>query len=304
MQNRKKEKAIDPSHASPAIAVTAASGKLGRSISRIFSTHGLAGNVRLTSRNPEKLRLLHSDGFDTVAADYENGRSMAAVFAGIDVALIISSMGTDTTRIRQHRIAIDAALAAGVKRIVYTSSANAMQAGHMQWTSVHANTERYLQSCGISYTILRVGAYFSNFDYLFQMAMQCHRLFFPNIVKPISLITQEDVAAAAFAVLTKPGHDKKVYEILAKEPVSITDLAQIMTRILGTRIVAAEIPVEAFVTQLRKHGLSDDIIDLLGAFYTVLSSGEFARTSKDMEILTGQATTSARSYLNAFINSA
>jgi NAD(P)H dehydrogenase (quinone) len=304
MQNRKKERAIYPSHTPPAIAVTAASGKLGCAIARTFSAHGLAGNVRLTARNPEKLHPFHREGFDTVAADYENGRSMAAAFAGIDVAFIISSMGPDVIRIRQHRIAIDAAIAAGVKRIVYTSSANAMNVGPMQWTYVHANTEHYLQNCGIPCTILRVGAYFSNFNYLFQMAMQCHRLFFPNIAQPISLITQEDVAAAAFAVLTKPGHDKKVYEILATESASITNLAQIMTRILGTRVVAAEIPVEAFVAQLRKHGLSADVTDLLGAFYTVLSSGEFARTSKDMEILTGRPTTSAGSYLNTFINSA
>lgn len=194
---------------SPAIAVTAASGKLGHAVARVLANQGFASNIRLAARDPNKLRLAEMPSFDVVAADYENGRSMVAAFSGIDTACIISSMGPDTTRIRQHRIAIDAAISAGVKRIVYTSSACAMQIGALQWTTVHADTERYLRQCGIPYTILRVGAYFSNFDYLFLMALQCGRLFFPSVTMPISLLTQDDAAAAILKVLTTSKHDKK-----------------------------------------------------------------------------------------------
>ena len=286
----------------PAIAITAASGRLGHAIANALAAEGLARNTRLAARNLHKLRLEGIQHFDVVSADYENGRSMVAAFSGIDTAFIISSMGPDTTRIRQHRIAIDAAIAAGVKRIIYTSSANAMQSGTQQWTYAHADTENYLRRVGIPHTILRVGAYFSNFDYLFAMAMQCKRLFFPDVMQPLSLITQEDVAAAALTVLNKPGYDKKSYDILAKNAVSMTDLARIIGRISGTQIMPAPIPVDAFVTELRKHPIPDYAADLIGAFYTAIAKGACARTSKDMETLTGRPATSATAYLNAFIN--
>lgn len=286
----------------PAIAITAASGKLGHAVARALANQGLSSNTRLAARDPNKLRLAGMPLFDVVAADYENGRSMVTAFSGVDTALIISSMGTDTTRIRQHRIAIDAAISAGVKRIVYTSSACAMQVGALQWTTAHADTERYLQQCGIPYTILRVGTYFSNFDYLFLMALQCGRLFFPNVTIPISLVTQDDAAAAIFKVLTTPKHDKKTYEILAKEPVTIAELAQIMMRILGRRVIPAIIPAEAFITQFKKHQmLPDHIAKLLGDFYSAIATGACAHSSADMERLTGQPATSAEAYLRTLI---
>lgn len=286
-----------------AIAITAASGKLGHAVTKALANQGLACNIRLAARDPNKLRLAGMPLFDVVAADYENGRSMVAAFSGIDTALIISSVGTDTTRIRQHRIAIDAAISAGVKRIIYTSSACAMQVGELQWTTAHADTERYLRQCGISYTILRVGAYFSNFEYLFLMALRCGRLFFPNVTMPISLITQDDAAAAIVKVLTTLKHDKKTYEILAKKPVTIVELAQIMMRISGRQIIPAIIPVEAFIAQFKKHQmLPDNIAKLLGDFYSAIASGACAHSSADMERLTGQPATSAEAYLRTLIS--
>lgn len=273
-------------------------------MARALAAEGLAQNTRLVARDPGKFRLDGLGPFDIVAGDYENGRSMVAAFAGIDTAFIISSIGPDTTRIRQHYIAIDAAIAAGVKRIVYTSSANAMQTGEKQWTQAHAETERYLRKSGIPYTILRVGAYFSNFDYLFAMAKEFGRLFFPCTTQPISLITQDDVAAAALVVLTRPGHDKKTYEILAKHGVSMAELAHIMSRILDTRIVAATIPVEVFVAQLRKQPIAGYVADFLEAFYTAIAVGACAQTSYDMERLTGRPAMSAETYLNTLIGPA
>jgi len=288
---------------SPAIAVTAASGKLGHAVARVLANQGFASNIRLAARNPDKIRLAGMPPFDMVAADYENGTSMVRAFSGIDTALIISSIGTDTTRIRQHRIAIDAAIAAGVKRIVYTSSACAMQVGALQWTAAHADTERYLRHCGVPYTIVRVGTYFSNFDYLFLMALQCGRLFFPNLTMPISLVTQDDAAAALVKILTTSKHDKKTYEILAKEPASITELAQIMMRISGRHVIPAVIPTEAFITQFKKHRMQPDpVAQLLGDFYSAIATGACAHSSTDMEKLTGHPSTSAEAYLRTLIS--
>jgi NAD(P)H dehydrogenase (quinone) len=294
---RAKQRTKDLTAGTPAIAVSAASGKLGHAVARALADAGLSGHTRLAARNPEKIRLADASAFEIVAGDYEDGRSMAAAFSGMDIALIISSMGSDITRIRQHRIAVDAAIAAGVRRIVYTSSVSALQSGPRQWTTAHLETESYLRQSGIPYTILRVGAYFSNFNYLFFMAEECQRLFFPNVSQPISLTTQADVAAVAVKVLTEAGHERKTYEILAQQTVSMSDIARLMSRLLDKEIIAAPIPVEAFVTELRKQNMRDYEADMLGAFYTAIAAGACTRTSYDMERLIGRQATTAASYL-------
>jgi NAD(P)H dehydrogenase (quinone) len=298
-QSVKKEMMSFAEKESSALAITAASGKLGHAIAKKLIAQDISQSTRLIARSPNKLRFDGRQQFDVVVGNYEDGRSMAAAFSGIDTALIISSMGPDTTRIRHHKIAIDAAIATGVKRIVYTSSANTQQ---HSWTRVHIETEKYLKQCGIPHTILRVGTYFSNFDYLFFAAIQFQRLFFPNVTVPISFITQDDVAAAALKVLTTRGHENKTYEILAEEPVSMSELAKMITHILGKQIIPVVIPVEAFVAQL-KNKVPDYAAPLFGKFYAAIAAGECARTSKDMKILTGCPPTSAWAYLNTFIKS-
>ena len=238
-----------------------------------------------------------------MAADYESGRSMAAAFAGIDTALIISSMGSNTTRIRHHHIAIDAAIAAGVRHIVYTSSVIAPRASEFEWAVAHENTEDYLMKTGTSYTILRVGPYFSNFDYLFRSAVQCGRLFFPSIHAHVAYVTQQDVADAAVAVLTGKNHHKKTCHILGQQAVTAIEMAHMLTGITGRHIEAMEMPVELFVEQFRKQITSHYLIEALSGFYTALTKNEYAETSREMESLTGRPATTARAYLNALIQS-
>lgn len=303
MQSLKKRGRVTPIEKIPAIAVTAASGRLGHALAQAFSTHGLVENVRLTGRNPAKLHRFHAEGFDTMAADYESGRSMAAAFAGMDTALIISSMGSNTSRIRHHRIAIDAAIAAGVRHIIYTSSVIAPRASEFEWATPHENTEDYLKKTGVPYTILRVGPYFSNFDYLFLSAVQCGRLFFPSIHAHVAYVTQQDVANAAVAVLTGKNHHKKTYHILGEKAVTAIEMAQMLTRITGHHIEAMEMPVELFVEQFRKRAMSDYLLSAMSGFYTALTNNEYAQTSRDMESLAGRSATTASAYLNALIQS-
>lgn len=82
----------------------------------------------------------------------------------------------------------------------------------------------------------------------------------------------------------------------------MSELAKMITHILGKQIIPVVIPVEAFVAQL-KNKVPDYAAPLFGKFYAAIAAGECARTSKDMKILTGCPPTSAWAYLNTFIKS-
>lgn len=107
------------------LLVTGASGHLGRKVVELLLDAG-AANVVAASRDPGKLADLVARGAKTAKADFDDPATLDAAFAGVDQVLIISTdaLGTPGQRQRQHKAAVDAAVKAGVRRIVYTSMPN------------------------------------------------------------------------------------------------------------------------------------------------------------------------------------
>jgi NAD(P)H dehydrogenase (quinone) len=280
------------------IVVTAASGKLGHAVASLLEKQHMAQDVRLAARNAQKLELWRKKGFSIVTADYEDGRSMAAAYKGADAALIISSTGADVTRIRQHSIAIDAAIASGVRHIVYTSAVNAVAGSKFLLHEAHQATEKYLRNSGISFTILRVSAYFSNFDYLFSNAKECGKLFFPSMEAKVAYVTQQDVAAAALVALTHKEHAGKTYCISGEQAVSAIDMAALFSTYNHHPIEAVGMPPEEFYKRFTALGMPDHQVKTLVSFYEALGAGEYAQTSNDLYRITARLPTSARMYLS------
>lgn len=280
--------------------ITAASGKLGQTLASAFAAKGLAGSVKLAARSPEKLAAQQAQGFSVVAADYDDPASLKAAFAGEDVAVIISGVGPNEARIAQHHNAIEAAKAAGVKRIVYTSAVNPVGTSRFDWAKAHEATEAELKASGIAWTILRDNSYFANNDPLFANAKASGVLPFTGIAAKVAYVSHEDVADAIVGAVTGTGHENKVYEIAGGEAWSAIDLAAILSEVTGKHITALDVPVSAFEEQFRAMGLPEFVVTGVGSFYAALGAGEYAATSRDVETLAGRPSTSARAYLARF----
>lgn len=280
--------------------ITAASGKLGQTLASAFAAKGLASTVKLAARSPEKLAAQQAQGFAVVAADYDDLASLKAAFAGEDVAVIISGVGPNEARIAQHHNAIEAAKAAGVKRIVYTSAPNPAATSRFDWAKAHVATEAELKASGIAYTILRDNSYFSNNDPLFANAKQSGVLPFTGIAAKVAYVSHEDVADAIVGAVTGTGHENKVYELSGSEAWSAIDLAAILSEVTGKQISALDVPVSAFEDQFRAMGLPEFVATGVGSFYAALGAGEYAATSRDVETLAGRPPTSAKAYLARF----
>ena len=280
--------------------ITAASGKLGQTLASAFAAKGLASTVKLAVRSPEKLAAQQAQGFAVVAADYDDLASLKAAFAGEDVAVIISGVGPNEARIAQHHNAIEAAKAAGVKRIVYTSATNPAATSRFDWAKAHVATEAELKASGIAYTILRDNSYFSNNDPLFANAKESGVLPFTGIAAKVAYVSHEDVADAIVGAVTGTGHENKVYELSGSDAWSAIDLAAILSEVTGKQISALDVPVSAFEDQFRAMGLPEFVATGVGSFYAALGAGEYAATSHDVETLAGRPSTSAKAYLARF----
>lgn len=279
------------------IVITAASGKLGSLVADLLNEKGLAGSVRLAARSPEKLSARKAQGFEVAAADYEDPASLKAAFESADTVLLISSEGPNEVRIAHHHNAIEAAKAAGVTRIVYTSATNPSNSSRFDWAKAHVATEAELKASGVATTILRDNSYFSNNDALFSGARESGVLAFTGIDAKVAYVSHQDVASAIVGALTGAGHDNKTYEISGAEAYSATDLAAILSELTGKKIEALDVPAKAFEDQFRAMGLPEFVVDGLTGFYAALGAGEYAATSNDVELLSGRPSTSARAYL-------
>ncbi|MGH8025616.1 MAG: NmrA family NAD(P)-binding protein, partial [Pseudoxanthomonas sp.] len=151
--------------ASPTLLVTGVAGHLGRALlGHLLDTLKIPpGRIIATTRKPETLVELAARGVDVRAADFDDPASLVPAFTGADRLLLVSTdaLMQPGQRLAQHRNAIDAAVQAGVKHVVYTSMP-APETSLVRFAPDHLGTEQALASSPLSWTVLRNAWYFEN----------------------------------------------------------------------------------------------------------------------------------------------
>ncbi|MGE0238606.1 MAG: NAD(P)H-binding protein, partial [Parvibaculaceae bacterium] len=196
--------------------VTGASGRLGQLVAGEVAKQGAAGQTTLGSRDPGKLAGLGSRGFRTAAFDFDDPQSMRDALQDHQHLLLISGDTAVDERIRQHKAAIDAAKAAGLESIVYTSFTNAASKSRFTFARIHAETEAYIKSSGLAYTVLRNNQYAENLANTIAHAKETGTLGVYGGKGKVAYIPRQDIAfAAATALLAQPAN--AIYEITGPE---------------------------------------------------------------------------------------
>lgn len=221
-----------PAHAQAAgsagrIIISGASGHLGGLTVEALLARGVpASRLILVSRTPEKLERYGAMGASLRFGDFTKPESLPAAYAGGSRMLLISVGGTPTepAPLLLGR-AIDAAKAAGVKHIAYTSYVGITRGDVEGLAANHQQTEDRLRASGVAWTMLRNSIYM---DGLLRQAagmIADGRAVIPPNESPIGYITRADCAAAAAAVLTTPGHEGKAYDITGPALLGVREIA-------------------------------------------------------------------------------
>jgi NAD(P)H dehydrogenase (quinone) len=271
----------------PKIIVSGASGQLGGLAVEELLARGVApSDLILVSRTPESLERYERMGASTRFGDFTQPESLAAAYEGGDKMLLISlnTRGNPNPRVTAeraalHQTAIDAAVAAGVQHIAYTSYVDA-ERNTSPIAVDHRLTETMLRESGIAWTALRDQWYADRVVGEAAAMIAAGRVLVdPNEVGA-AYVTREDCAAAAAAVLTTPGHENRIYEITGPERILRRDIARIAGEITG-------VPIEVI----------EATPDELGAVPEPPPSSE--TLSNDFFELTGRRGTTARQLLEA-----
>ena len=244
------------------IAVTGATGQLGRLVIADLlkvtpSTH-LIGLVR----NVAAARDLADRGIELRAADYNDPASLALALRGVDKVLLISSSEIGQ-RVPQHRNVIDAATAAGVKLLAYTSILRA-DTSPMDIAIEHRETEALIRASGVPFVFLRNGWYTENYTGHVAAAIQHGAVLGAVKNGCISSAARADYAGAAAAVLaSKENQAGKIYELAGDKAFTMSEYAAEIAKQSGKPIVYKDLSEANYKAALQTVGLPEDFAGLL-----------------------------------------
>jgi NAD(P)H dehydrogenase (quinone) len=268
------------------IAVTGASGQLGqRVIDALKARIDPAGIVAL-ARSPDKLSGL---GVGVRAFDYAKPDTLASALAGVDTLILISSSEVGQ-RVAQHRNIIEAARAAGVRRILYTSLLHA-DTSPLSLADEHRATEAALKASSIACTILRNSWYSENYTGSIGAAVQAGAFIGSAGAGKISAATRADYAEALAVVATTQGHDGKVYELAGDEAWTLADLAAEVSRQTGKDIPYRDLPEAEYAAVLAGVGLPEALAGAIAGWDVAASQGALFDDGRQLSALIGRPTT-------------
>ena len=271
------------------IAITGATGQLGQHVIANLLNTTAASQLVAVVRNPAKAEALSQKGIVVRQADYGDEAALTKARQGVDKLLIISSSEVGQ-RAPQHRNIINAAKAAGVKFIAYTSLLHADKsplALHVE----HVETEKMLADSGIPYALLRNGWYTENYLASAPPALE-HGVFIGAAGEgKIASATREDYAAAAARVIAEEGHAGKVYELAGDHGWTLSELAAELAKQSGKKVVYQNLSQADFAAALKSVGLPAGLADMLADSDVGASKDGLFDDSHTLSKLIGRPTT-------------
>ena len=272
------------------IVITGATGHLGRLVlSSLLRLDVPREELVAGGRNQEKLGSLRSLDVATARIDYDDPAGLDAAFEGADTVLLISSNDVGR-RVEQHRNAIDAAVRAGISRIVYTSVLGADR-GKLILADEHLATEEAIAESGLPYTILRNGWYTENYEPVLRYAQDTGLVLGNAGDGRIATATREDYAEAAAAVLAQDGHAWQTYELSGDVAWSLDELAAALTQVLEREVVHRRLTPEQHLAALEEAGTDEDTARFLVALDANIEDGALDLVTGDLSRLIGRPTT-------------
>ncbi|HEG1828793.1 TPA: SDR family oxidoreductase [Enterobacter cloacae] len=272
------------------IAITGATGQLGRLVIEQLLKTVPANQIVAIVRNPAKAEALSQQGIVVRQGDYTDQAALTTALKGVKKLLLISSSEVGQ-RATQHQNVINAAKAAGVTFIAYTSLLHADNSPlglHVE----HVATEKALATSGIPYALLRNGWYTENYLASAPPALE-HGVFIGAAGEgKIASATRADYAAAAAKVVSEEGHAGKVYELAGDSAWTLSELAAELSKQSGKPVVYQNMSEADFAAALKSVGLPAGLADMLADSDVGASKGGLFDDSHTLSKLIGRPTTS------------
>ncbi|WP_029684317.1 SDR family oxidoreductase [Tatumella saanichensis] len=271
------------------IAITGATGQLGRKVIHELLKTLPADRVTALVRQPQQAAKHLPDGLILREADYNRPETLQPALEGVTRLLLISSSEVGQ-REAQHAAVIDAAKAAGVQFIAYTSLLHADRSP-LGLATEHRATEAKLAASGIGYALLRNGWYSENYAASIAPALEHHAFIGAAADGKIASASRQDYAEAAAKVLLADDQTGKIYELAGDNAYTLSEFTAEIARQSGKKVEYVNLSQTEFAAALKQAGLPEALADLLADSDHGAAQGGLYDDSYTLSALIGRATT-------------
>ncbi len=203
------------------------------------------------------VRPLNIDGVETCKIDYDEPETLPPAVEGIDTLFLLSQ------EVVHEKPMVDAAIEAGVERVVYISSFNA-DTDTFIVGQLHREIEQYIHDSGMIWTVLRPNYLMQNFVTIMGEEIRNEDAFYDSIGNArVSQIDARDVSHVAARVLTESGHENRSYDLSGPEAITHHEAAAALSEALGRRIEYVELDDDSFRRRLLSQGVPEDFVGYL-----------------------------------------
>ncbi|MGD8193763.1 SDR family oxidoreductase [Herbiconiux sp. P18] len=293
----------EPFPVSAPVAVTGATGAVGGRVARQLHDAGVP--VRLLVRDAARAPQLDGPAAVEVAiAEYRDPHAVQRALEGAELVFMVSG-AESADRVDEHRTVIEAARAAGVGHLVYTSFFGAAPDAVFTLARDHWATEQLLRASGLGFTALRDNFYT---DFLPLLAGDDGVIRGPAGSGRVASVARADVADAAVAVIRQlrdggpqaHTHRDAVYELTGPEALTLAEVAGIVSELGGRGpVVFHDESIDEAYESRAVYGAPPWQLDAWVSTYTAIATGELARVTDDVQRLTGHPPRSLRDVLTA-----
>jgi NAD(P)H dehydrogenase (quinone) len=282
------------------IAVTGGSGNLGRATIQFLAKRKVPpASIVLVVRDPSKVQDLAAQGFQVRQGDYTDAASLLKSFQGVDKILFVSTSALGEERMRHHRNVVEAARAASVQHILYTSVVKPAAAALFAATPGHFQTEALIRDSGVPYTFFRNNLYMDLIPLLYAGAVESGVLLSCAGQGRVGFVARADIAEALAAALTSD-QLRSDYNITTSRPAySLAEVAAALGKARGKTINYVSVPANEFRQTLEGFRLPNGVIEFSVALGEAMRAGEFDIASNDLRELLGRAPVELESFLAA-----
>ncbi|WP_462267971.1 SDR family oxidoreductase [Mucilaginibacter sp.] len=284
------------------ILITGATGQLGAAVADALLKKTNAANLKVLVRDKAKAAVLQKKGVKIAEGDYNDYDSLVAAFTGADKIYFVS--GNDLpTRGEQHSNVVKAAIQAGVKHVVYTSTQRKNETGTSPIAFVaqsHLSTEQALKESGLTYTILQHTLYEDLIPlWAGPQVLDNKTIYFPAGEGKAAFALRTDMAEAAAIILLDESekYHNKAIEISGAEAVSWQQIADDISAITGQPISYVSPSAEEFTAALQQAGVPEEIIQMSAGFAKAIEEGEFSNVNPALEEILGRKPVTVKAYL-------
>lgn len=274
--------------AQPTILLTGATGTVGSEVAKQLAAQGVPFRAMVRARDGKETAALRAlPGATIVQGDFNDAASLATALTGIERAFLLTNSSAEAEK--QQLSFVAQARQAGVRHLVKQSQWAASPDSPVRFLRYHAVVEEAIRAANLDFTFLRPNLFMQGLLGFKDSITKQHKFFAAISDAPVSVVDVRDIAAAAVASLTQPGHAGQTYDLTGPEALTHAQMAAGLSAAVGHPITFVDVTPEDMRGALLEAGFPEWQADGLLEDYAHYHRGEAATVAPGVRQATGHA---------------